>query len=322
MPGFVDAHRHVWRALFRNFGDASADPGPYYEADDVYAATLIGLLGAADAGITTIVDWCDAHPDGRAAEAALEAHADSGLRTVLVVPDVEVFSRLHQSVGPSTTSIALNADFAGLRQGAAMARRLGARVHAHIGRERGRGSELAGLSDSLGPDVTLIHCTHIDDEGMDAIAAAGAKVVFAPTTEMATGIGSAPIQKVIERKIRPGLGVGDERVGPGDMFAQMRAIISLQHATFFDLKLAGKAGLPNMLTTREVLRYATVDGATVAGLGDEVGALSPGRQGRLDPAPYRPRQHMADQRPHRGGGVGHGHVERRFCVRGRARSEA
>ena len=39
------------------------------------------------------------------------------------------------------------------------------------------------------------------------------------------------------------------------MFAQMRAVISLQHATLFDLKLAGKAGLPNLLNTREVIRY-------------------------------------------------------------------
>ena len=58
----------------------------------------------------------------------------------------------------------------------------------------------------------------------------------------------------------------------------MRATISLQHATVFDLKLAGKAGLPRLMSTRDVIRYATVDGARVAGLGRVTGSLEPGMQ--------------------------------------------
>ena len=281
MPGFVDTHRHVWRSLFRNLGDASADPGPQFGAEDVYAATLIGLLQAADAGITTVADWSDPYPDGRMAEAALEAHVDSGIRTVLVVPGIEAFGRLHQSLGAGATTVAYGASPGGSAEGWAVARRLGARVHIHVGMARDRAREVAALGDLLGSDATLIHCTHIDDEGMDAIAGAGAKVIFAPSTEMANGIGSAPIQKVIDRKIRPGLGIGDERVGPGDMFAQMRATISLQHATYFELKLAGKAGLPNLLTTREVIRFGTIDGANAIGMGDAIGSLAPGKKADL-----------------------------------------
>jgi 5-methylthioadenosine/S-adenosylhomocysteine deaminase len=58
----------------------------------------------------------------------------------------------------------------------------------------------------------------------------------------------------------------------------MRATISMQHATVFDLKLAGKAGLPRLMSTRDVIRYATVDGARVAGLGRVTGSLEPGMQ--------------------------------------------
>src|SRR3972149_5331151 len=96
-------------------------------------------------------------------------------------------------------------------------------------------------------------------------------------SEMTGGLGSPPLQKLIDRGIRPGLGIDNERVAPGDMFAQMRAAISLQHATLFDLKLAGKASLPALLSTREVIRYATVDGARAAGLADGAGCLEPGR---------------------------------------------
>ena len=45
----------------------------------------------------------------------------------------------------------------------------------------------------------------------------------------------------------------------------------------FDLKLAGKGGVPNLLTTRDVIRYATVEGARAAGLSTITGSLTPGR---------------------------------------------
>src|SRR4051812_40281606 len=50
MPGFVDAHRRLWRSLARD-GDATSGSADY-APDDVYAATLTGLLRALEAGIT------------------------------------------------------------------------------------------------------------------------------------------------------------------------------------------------------------------------------------------------------------------------------
>jgi cytosine/adenosine deaminase-related metal-dependent hydrolase len=65
------------------------------------------------------------------------------------------------------------------------------------------------------------------------------------------------------------------------MLAQMRMANSLQHAAYFDLKLAGKAGLPNLLTTRDVIRYATIEGAAAIGLARVVGSIEPGKQADL-----------------------------------------
>jgi 5-methylthioadenosine/S-adenosylhomocysteine deaminase len=133
----------------------------------------------------------------------------------------------------------------------------------------------------LGGDVTLVHCSHLDASDLDAMATHEAGVSFAPSSEMAEGLGSPPIQALLDRNMRPGLAVGDERVAPGDMFAQMRATNSIQHATMFDLKLSGKAGLPSLLTTREVIRYATIDGAHSVGLGRTTGSIEVGKQADL-----------------------------------------
>jgi 5-methylthioadenosine/S-adenosylhomocysteine deaminase len=290
MPGFVDTHRHAWTSLFRNLG--GSDPSSsreHFAPDDVYAATLIGLLGAVEAGITTVVDHCDLPLDDDAVEAALRAHADAGLRTSFVFADPERpatrerLERLQEVAGPST-SIAVGTGGTDDPERAAaawaVARELGLRIHAHDGPQPAAPGTVAALGARglLGEDVTLIHRAQLDDTDLEAIASSGSSVSLAPSSEMAEGFGSPPIQALIDRDVQPGLGVDHERVAPGDLFAQMRQTISLQHATVFDRKLMGKAGLPRLMTTRDVIRSATVGGARVAGLAGVAGSLEPGLQ--------------------------------------------
>ena len=291
MPGFVDTHRHTWTSLFRNLGDGASSEGEaveraadHFSPDDIYAATLIGLLGAAEAGITTVVDWTLPGPADGLAEAALQAHADAGSRTVLVHgPDRSALERLRDAAGPSTrvafgSALADPAASGGIADAWAAARELGLRIHLHAEPKTVGRSLIAGAAGSglMGEDVTLVHPSGLDDADADAVAASGASVSIAPSSETARGLAGAPIQRLIDRDIRPGLGIDDERVTPGDMFAQMRATISLQHATVFDRKLAGKAGVPRLMSTRDVIRYATVDGARVAGWDGVTGSLAPG----------------------------------------------
>lgn len=307
MPGFVDTHRHTWKSLFRNLGEsrsggsavAPAVYGPHYQPDDVYAATLIGLLGAVEAGITTVVDWADIRPGDDYVDAALQAHEDAGLRTVFVHSLADwvtshqdkkaglrrLAARRARNGGPNTT-IAFGPgeprrdDIDRVGGDWALARELEMRIHTHVGSEDSQRGVVAALAgrDLLGPDITLIHCSQLDRADLDAIASKGARVSLAPASEMADGFGMPPMQELIDRSIRPGLGVDSEMMAPGDIFAQMRAANSVQHATHFDRKLAGKGGLPNLLGTRDVIRFATVDGAAVAGLGNVTGSLEPGMQ--------------------------------------------
>lgn len=295
MPGFVDTHRHAWESLFRGLGDVADAPdaatrlGPHYSADDVYAATLISLLGAIEAGITTVVDWADVARDHF--DAIAQAHADAGVRTVLAAASPAWSDRPDWHTPPTAAGSPLLTVAAGppasLRDNDRVtdewqrARAADLRIHAHAGRRRDDRGEVVGVTSLLGPDVTLVHCSSLDDADFDAIAASGASVALAPAGEMVKGHEPPPMQKLADRDIRPGLAVDTERLAPGDMFAPMRAAISLQHATHFDLKLAGKGSLPNLLTTRQVIRYATIDGARAVGLGDVTGSITPGKRADL-----------------------------------------
>lgn len=296
MPGFVDTHRHGWRSLLRNAGGSgpvdTAALAAHHRPDDVYAATLTGLLGAVATGTTTVVDWSDIQFDGTYTEAVVQAHVDAGLRTVLIPappPGTDAGDRHTDAVrklaeaGPPgpTTTLAYGApdlttdDLDRDAPDWTKARALGVRIHTHA-TSRGAVSE-AARRRLLGPDVTLVHCSGLDDADLDAIQTSGAAVSITPSTEMAGALGFPPLQRLIDRDIRPGLGVDDESLAPGDVFAQMRATQAVQHARYFDLKLAGKGGLPNLLTTRDVIRWATSEGARVAGLGSVTGSLEPGR---------------------------------------------
>jgi len=283
MPGFVDAHRHVRDSLFRNMGDITTD-GEIADVDDVYAATLIGLLGAVEAGITTVVDWVDLPDDSAAHEAVLQAHSDVGLRTVFVQASATGHSSSPSSTPMTTFGRGVPEPVLNRLERVAgdweAAQRKGLPIHAHAGSHASDQGAIAELRrrDLLGPDVNLIHCSRVGDSDLEAIASSGAMVTLAPSAEMAAGQGTPQIQKLMDRGIRPALAVGSERLAPGDMFAQMRAVISLQHATYFDLKLAGKAGLPQLMTTREVIRYATANGARAAGIGTATGTLDLGKQ--------------------------------------------
>lgn len=298
MPGFVDTHRHAWKSLLRNRGPSDTsggEPVADYGPDDVYAATLIGLLGAIEAGITTVVDWSDVSSDPAHVDAALAAHSDSELRTVYVHAPGRggheeakaglrrLAARGARQSSPLTT-IAYGppeperSDLDRTVRDWGLARELGFRIHTHITADQsGVISELAGRG-LLGDDVTLIHCSGVNRADIEAIATHDVRVSLAPSREMADGLGLPPIQELMDHRIRPGLGVDNEATVPGDIFAQMRAANSIQHATLFDKKLAGKGGLPNLLSTRDVIRFASIDGARAVGLGDVTGSIEVGKR--------------------------------------------
>ncbi|HEX9643024.1 MAG TPA: amidohydrolase family protein [Acidimicrobiia bacterium] len=306
MPGFVDSHRHIWEGLLRNIGTDVPLEGrtsyisfvlhklaPAFRPEDAYVGNLVSALGAIDAGITTLLDWSHIQGSPAHTDAVIQALEDSGLRAVFaygfpwwgkweerqpswfVRAATEHFQTRDQMLtlalaapGPEFT------DFEVSRDHWRLARETGARISAHVGvGTYGQDAKLQEMGEAglLGPDTTYIHCTTLNDTEIQMIVDTGGTVSLASPVEMMMGHGMPPIQKFLDRGLRPSLSVDVETNVPGDMFNQMRSVLTLQRA------LASSSGR-SAVTTREVLMYATSEGARANGLDDKVGTLTRGKQ--------------------------------------------
>ncbi|HEX2153001.1 MAG TPA: amidohydrolase family protein [Acidimicrobiia bacterium] len=306
IPGFVDTHRHIWEGVLRNMGTDVPLEGrtsyitfvlhklaPAFRPEDAYVGNMVSALGAIDAGITTLLDWSHIQGSPAHTDAVVQGLRDSGIRAVFAYgfpwwgkweerqPSWFVRAATeHFSTNDQMITLALAApgpeftDFEVSRDHWKLARETGARITTHVGvgsyGQDGKVQEM-GEAGLLGPDTTYIHCTTLNDTEIQMIVDSGGTVSIATPVEMMMGHGMPPIQKFLDRGLRPSLSVDVETNVPSDMFNQMRSVLGLQRSL---ASTQGKAPVP----MREVLEWATIEGARANGLDHKVGTLTPGKQ--------------------------------------------
>jgi len=113
---------------------------------------------------------------------------------------------------------------------------------------------------------------------MDAIAATGGHVSLAAAIEMQMGHGRPPIQECLDRGIRPSLSVDVECNMTADSFTQMRTAFTLQRAAANQRSIEGEPNPPSLVTCRDVIEFATIEGARCAHLESTIGTLTPGKE--------------------------------------------
>jgi len=172
-----------------------------------------------------------------------------------------------------------------------IAREVGARISVHVGvgkQSDARGLQQMGRMGLLKNDTTYIHCCTLNDIEMKMIADTGGTVSLAVPIEMQMGHGMPPIQKFLDLGVRPSLSVDVETNQPSDMFTQMHACFALQRALyneshkddcFFEFTFVSPVACKaKLLNTRDVLKFATIEGARANGLLRKTGTLTPGKQ--------------------------------------------
>jgi len=299
MPGFVDTHHHFYQGILRNIlpngllnPDYSRDisnalTAPYQPAD-TYAGTLVSALGMIDMGTTAALDTSQVNHTPEHSDAGVRALQDSGLRVVYAYsrgagPKAQYpqdLVRLRKAYFNSENQLLTLALAGNLNAGQfRFARDHGVRMVAHGVNDRTEKTlfELGGAK-LLRPGDEYIHCTHLSGDAWRLLKDTGGEVSLAVPIEMAMGHGMPPIQEALDHGIRPSLSSDVDVTMAQDPFTVMRACFTLQRLNLLQRARRGEQKLPPLLTTREVLEFATVDGARCLGLERKIGTLTPGKE--------------------------------------------
>ncbi len=312
LPGLVNAHTHVAMTLLRGLASdrpldewlreiwrVEARMGP----EDVLDGARLGILEMLLSGTTTFSDMYF-HEDS-VARAALESGVRAVLsygmidapgwerdpdKTVKELREAERFieewhmaggGRIKTAVGPHapyTCSEEL------LRASAELARSRGLRLHIHLSETRREVEELSERAGErppsylnslgvLGPNVLAAHGVWLDREEISLLASKGASVVHCPASNLKLASGIAPIADMLREGVNVALGTdGPASNDSLDMFREMRLAALLQRGSRLDSRA---------LTSWDVLRMATVNGARALGLVDEIGTLEAGKRADL-----------------------------------------
>jgi 5-methylthioadenosine/S-adenosylhomocysteine deaminase len=282
---------------------------PLYRAQDVYAANLAGALECLDAGITTLVDWSHINNTPEHPDAAVTALRETGIRaqyaygsanlsladywfdSKIVIPadDVRRIRETYVSSDDGLLTMALATRGPGfctedvVRSEWTLARELGIPITVHVGMGRVAGRfgmiNLLNGFNLLGPDTTYIHCCYFSEDEWRLVADSGGTISIAPQIEVQMGHGWPPVMKAIEYGLRPSLSIDVVTTAPGDMFTQIRSAFGTERARVNAECWKADVDIPeNMLTARDMLEMATINGAHVAGLESRTGSLTPGKQ--------------------------------------------
>jgi 5-methylthioadenosine/S-adenosylhomocysteine deaminase len=315
IPGFVDTHRHTWQCLLRNaaadwslpqyFAGVRGVMGGLYTPDDMLVANKLGGLEALNAGITTLYDWSHNNNSPDHADAAVQGLREAGLRAVFgygnankewippstLPTDLADVARIRRTTlasddalvtmalavrGPQYTTLDLT------EQEFRAARELGIRITMHVGdglwgmqRPVGQLHE-RGL---LGPDVTHVHCNTLADDENRLIAESGGTASIAPEVELNMGHGNLATLSLLRHGCRPSISIDVCCSVGGEMFTQMRTLMAATRGAAHAAAMAERKFVdPLPVSTRDVLEFATLQGARTCGLEKITGSLTPGKQ--------------------------------------------
>jgi len=319
LPGFVNTHHHFFSTYFRGSpymhgeGDLldfikNVYSGGIMNAnrEDCYYAVLLGCMEMMKSGITSCIDvngWTSL----AAAEAALDAFQDAGIRgtearlvvdqdplQLGLVPGSEVSTALDETVDliekwedhdrirvwfHPTMPYQCSDELLGKISDLSRELDVGFSIHLHEEKtEIESWIENTGLSpikyyyekgiDILNERNIATHCVWLDDEEIDILKKTNTAVSHNAVINLHSA-GIAPVPKLLAAGITVGLGTDDAF---GDMFEVMKTT-ALVH------KLP--AGNSSVILPDKILEMATIDGARVMRLDDQVGSIQAGKKADL-----------------------------------------
>jgi 5-methylthioadenosine/S-adenosylhomocysteine deaminase len=158
-----------------------------------------------------------------------------------------------------------------------LAKELGVKLHVHllenISQTADHAFEALEQAGALGPNLLGAHSIHLTDAEIKILAAYDVRIPHNPLSNMRLASGVIRLPELKQASVQVGLGLDGGTNDTSDMFNNMRAAVGLQRA-----KLLTASTVP---TVAGVLRMATVDGAKLLDMDDQIGSLSPEKKADL-----------------------------------------
>ena len=316
MPGLICSHTHLYGMLLAGAKLDVHPPSDFTQIlqrvwwpvdenltlDDAYASALVGCLQFLKTGTTT---FADTYSGPNSIEGVLDRIAravnEVGIRGLLAFEATERHSKeegergikenvrfalkMKQELRSRTLPLfSLHASFTVTDELIQSVRELASEyavpitIHTSEGLgdlqhniERYGKRTLERLRDVglLASDVVLAHCVHVNDDELDIVAKYRAKIAHNPMSNMLNAVGTAPVPHMLRRGISVGLG-NDGYIFDG--FENMRAAYLVHRLISRD---------PNAIDAYTILEMATIRGAQLYGLADQLGSIELGKKADL-----------------------------------------
>jgi 5-methylthioadenosine/S-adenosylhomocysteine deaminase len=285
----------------------------HFRPEDVYISELFGGLSQLDAGVTTVLDISQIHHSPQHSDAAIQALRDTGRRAMLGYFESagNVAGNQYPQDATRLAGILSSDALVGFIMGGevylgeptysaawTLGRQLHVQIAAHILSPFGIRPILDDLAAGtggvnndigIGPDNLFIHMTGMSDAGWNGVKNKGAQVSIAFPIEMNMRHGMPPIVKMQQLGLEPSLSTDVETNMTADFFTQMRSAMTMQRLVVNQAVLNTgdfvtstwppfPAGQPPLLNARDVLRFATINGAKHLRLDKKTGSLKVGKE--------------------------------------------
>jgi 5-methylthioadenosine/S-adenosylhomocysteine deaminase len=312
LPGFVNAHSHLEYAVYAGFGDGLAFP-PWLalhverksrlDHDDMLSIAQLGAAECLRSGITTVGDCSFSG-------AAARACAELGLRAIVYLEvfgsegdALARFHRLREEAAPAFSDrvrvgVSPHAPYTCAVEVYRACAELGLPLATHLSESEAEveylatgggpweeiaeflvpplgGAVIPALAGAgvLGPHVVAAHCVHVTVDEIALLAERGVGVAHCPRSNALLGCGIAPLRALHEAGVAVAIATDSPASTPSfDMFDELRAAV---------MTARSRERRPDALPAKEALELATLGGARVLGMADEVGSIVPGKQADL-----------------------------------------
>ena len=305
MPGLVNTHTHLAMSIFRGYKtdkklmdwleDAIFPVEEKLQPDDIYWNSYLSCLEMIKSGTTTCNDMYFGM------NKTVEAINDTGLRAVVAwcikddaikdkIEKTREYARKYNQDSNSKIKIFVSADAPHtcnpdtIQLCVDLAKELNTGLHIHLSetideetkiqsRYAKRSTEYLNDLNAFDVPVVLAHGIYVSDSDIEILKTIKGGISHNPISNCKLSSGICDVAKLRSNGITIGLGTdGIGSTTTMDMFEEMKTAAYLQKVN---------ATESNVFSAYDILKMATIDGAKVLGMDDQIGTLEPGKKADL-----------------------------------------